>query len=326
MNWSVDGEYITDMARHWLWDEGKPYEKAEELLLSCMLTDQLSENERKDIAREILEGRKKLVGNGTLTLEDDGEEIRPLSDLVKRLYADTEKLKEQNEQLNVLLKESVDCIDTQRDTIQNFKREESIKKVKRVMKNSNMVLPLDMALYDLKPDDLSTFCDEYGLELYEQRWGHDTWYAFGQDGKICLRNDLVEIGIFPPIEESLTEVNFEGTDKYKEEKVDASLGWGWLSPHGEFTESDLGDHERSAVEIIEENNWQDEFEYWDPDYLALGRDFLIQVKGYALLHNPSGLPYTIVSHEKPFTKEQKDFLFDYFIAEGDGHRAKALFA
>ena len=33
LHWSIDGEFICEMARTWFWDENRPYEKSEELLL-----------------------------------------------------------------------------------------------------------------------------------------------------------------------------------------------------------------------------------------------------------------------------------------------------
>lgn len=36
LHFSIEGEFITNVARSWFWDEDKPYEKSEELLMSCM--------------------------------------------------------------------------------------------------------------------------------------------------------------------------------------------------------------------------------------------------------------------------------------------------
>ena len=58
----VDGSFITDIARTWFWDENKPYEKCEELLLSCLGGTKSTLDNLKWIVQQILEGRKKLVG------------------------------------------------------------------------------------------------------------------------------------------------------------------------------------------------------------------------------------------------------------------------
>lgn len=92
--------------------------------------------------------------------------------------------------------------------------------------------------------------------------------------------------------------------------------FGWLSPTGEFTEGDWGEHEGVAFEIIEKKHFTEEFEDRGSPYDS-ARDFLAGAKGYALIHNPSGFGGYIVSHEKPLTKKQKDFLYGYFIDIGD---------
>lgn len=91
IGWKIDGGFITDLARNWFWDENKSYQKCEELLLSCLQCDQLSEEELKTIAMQIIEGRKKLVGINIFTLEDDNENIRPIY----------KKIEEQHRQLKI---------------------------------------------------------------------------------------------------------------------------------------------------------------------------------------------------------------------------------
>lgn len=36
LNFSIDGEFLTNVARDWFWNMNKPYKKCEELLFSCM--------------------------------------------------------------------------------------------------------------------------------------------------------------------------------------------------------------------------------------------------------------------------------------------------
>ena len=82
----IEGEFITDLARTWFWDENKDYDVCENLLLQCLVCDQLTEDDMKAIALQILEGRKKLVGVNEFTLEDDGENIRPVHLKIKENY------------------------------------------------------------------------------------------------------------------------------------------------------------------------------------------------------------------------------------------------
>lgn len=57
LSFKIQGEFVCHLARSWFWDENREYEKCEELLLSCLMTDEISEEEKKKIVVEILEGR-----------------------------------------------------------------------------------------------------------------------------------------------------------------------------------------------------------------------------------------------------------------------------
>ena len=83
VSFQIDGEFVCDLARGWFWDEGREYAKCEELLLSCLVTDQITLEEKKKIVVEILEGRKKLVGVNHVSLVDDNARIRPLADKIE---------------------------------------------------------------------------------------------------------------------------------------------------------------------------------------------------------------------------------------------------
>lgn len=101
--------------------------------------------------------------------------------------------------------------------------------------------------------------------------------------------------------------------------------YGWLSPQGEFIPSEWGCHEESAGDIVEKRGWEDEFDHKKYD----GRmgDFLCAEKGYVLIHNP-GLDAEkyVVTSKKPFTKAQREFLYQYFIEIGQTQQANQFIA
>ena len=103
--------------------------------------------------------------------------------------------------------------------------------------------------------------------------------------------------------------------------------FGWLSPTGEFTESPFGTHEESAEKICENKGFTNEYWKWvekngDNEIDHLMRDFLSEVKGYCLIHNPSGCGGYIVTNMKRLTKKQKEFLYGYFMDMGDRLKAE----
>lgn len=122
--------------------------------------------------------------------------------------------------------------------------------------------------------------------------------------------DFEESGLPNPNPESKVEV-----------KVDHQP-FGWLSPTGEFTEGDWGDHEIVANEIINKKGFTEEYDkYEEESILNDCRGFLSEIKGYVLIHDPSNLGY-IVTNTKPLTKKQKDFLYGYFLDMGMKGRAE----
>lgn len=105
--WKVDGAFICDLARTWFWDEDKPYEKCEELVLTCLAGNDLDERELKVIAQSIIEGRKKLVGINEFTLEDDNENVRPLSMKLEEVRL-RQKISETRDLMNIRMIDFVD--------------------------------------------------------------------------------------------------------------------------------------------------------------------------------------------------------------------------
>lgn len=133
------------------------------------------------------------------------------------------------------------------------------------------------------------------------------------------RNDFNN-GILPN-QKQKTDENHKKT----EEKPDRDFGW--VSPAGEFTESPFGTHEESAERIVEKKGFAEEYWEWvesNEDGLErrLMRDFISEVKGYCLIHNPMGNGGYIVTHRKNLTKKQKEFLYEYFMDKGDRFKAE----
>ena len=127
-------------------------------------------------------------------------------------------------------------------------------------------------------------------------------------------------GILPPYDEDKKETTETKPIKLKVE----SQPFGWLSPTGEFIKGDWGEHEGIAIEIVKQKHLESDYNEWrmKDDGHILYRDYLINVKGYALIHNPSMYGNYIVTHTKELTKRQKDFLYGYFIDMGDAWSAE----
>lgn len=201
----------------------------------------------------------------------------------------------------------------------------------RVMKNSNFI-----CLPDLN-DDLR-YCIYYLMKCFP--------IAFSVDdirGILLLKNtetdellssegilDMVSNIDDEKLEDCIHEFLNEGLpDIYQSEPSKVEYReYGWLSPTGDYYEAKFGEHEKEARNIIERSNWIEEYNDWlcstlpDSCYSDYG-NFLTSVKGYALINDPSGLCRYLVSNHKPLTKEQKDFLYGFFIDMGMTNRAES---
>lgn len=100
LSFNVQGEFITKLAREWLFCEEKDIEKVMDLLLSCMNGTDMKPEELKRYAEDVLLGRADFTGNtadGTfcMTTYDPSEQpdVPEYFDIFKRLSAEIEKRK-----------------------------------------------------------------------------------------------------------------------------------------------------------------------------------------------------------------------------------------
>lgn len=60
---NVEGEFITQTARDWFYKERRPFEKVQELLLSCMCGTNIAKETLKEYAEDIIKFKRKFIGN-----------------------------------------------------------------------------------------------------------------------------------------------------------------------------------------------------------------------------------------------------------------------
>lgn len=196
---------------------------------------------------------------------------------------------------------------------------------------------IDMVDIINKPDiriGIYYVADCYNLGMSEMEWGtcRMVMLKTEEGGKPLTYDDIKDIEIdMGKLRKHITDFNNGILPGKKEEKEQPEekepKEFGWLSPTGEFTESPFGEHEESASLICEKRGFVDEYWKWvketgDNEIGHLMRDFLAEVKGYCLIHNPSGYNGYIVTNIKNLTKRQRKFLYDYFMDMGDRFKAE----
>lgn len=193
---------------------------------------------------------------------------------------------------------------------------------------------IDMVEISRNPDiriGLYYVMDCYNLGFSEMEWGtcRAIMLKDGEDGKALGYEEIVERELdmdkLRKHMENLDNGILPGADR--EQKETEKKEFGWLSPTGEFTESPFETHEESAEEICERKGFVEEYWNWvkengDNEIDHLMRNFPSEVKGYCLIHNPSGSGGYIVTNMKNLTKQQRDFLYGYFMDMGDRFKAE----
>lgn len=216
MHFAVEGEFICQLARSWFWDQDKPYAKCEELLLSVLESNTVSLTERKQIAREILEGKKILKGVNTLTLEEDGENIRAIEEKIEE-YRKREMIRKIKEDMELYPEKYVDPYSCPKD-------------IKRYAPVTNLYHQdqklLTSAYGDLSPETnlkVWVYATEYIMldisRLDEDFW-NDNFSGYLKRGLYLLRHpELVFNLIGEPVNEDNQEFLYEQLYKYFEEKL-----------------------------------------------------------------------------------------------------------
>jgi len=167
----------------------------------------------------------------------------------------------------------------------------------------------------------------YHIGFYECEYGMWEYITLGNEEKHAMTKDEITALKFDmnELQKLIEDFNENGVPKLNKVEVKVEeQPFGWLSPAGDFTEGAWGSHERLAEKIISNKGWLIEYDEWceiSELETFLAGDFLSEEKGYALIHDPSNMSY-IVTHIKPLTKKQKDFLYGYFLDMGMTRKAE----
>ena len=101
--------------------------------------------------------------------------------------------------------------------------------------------------------------------------------------------------------------------------------YGWLEPNGTFHGVEWGEHTKWADKWLRKNLPEEEYEKTEKRFrLGTGGDALVE-RGWILLHNPScGIAYPTEKEGGHRTKEQKEFLYDYYMERQCHKEANAV--
>lgn len=105
VTFNIEGKFITQLAREWMFCEGREFEKVMDLLLSCMGGTNQSEKTLRRLAEDVLLGRAELSGNtaeGTFCLTtynaDEQTDVAEQFNIFRRCSEAIRKIKETEEE------------------------------------------------------------------------------------------------------------------------------------------------------------------------------------------------------------------------------------
>lgn len=312
LHFSMDGEFLTAIARDWFWKMDKPYKKCEELLLSCMMGG--NEEEKRHVCQDIIEGRKKLVGVNEFELVDDNVHVRSLGQKVEEL---------QHKMLVNQIRE--DMIAHPLNYVDRFAMTDSYETLCTNAKHHYI---------DCSYDGIKCFL--YGKTGYSDAFNNGAW--------LFTHPDLVAEFNGEPLPEqesnpefyktdfwtklaSWIEANMKGTSVERRQRLYNSYisdrpiqhqltEYGLIAPDGTWYACEFGEHAALAGRIIMRNREafglsEHEVLNMAYDWSGKGLDFLYK-RGWIAIRNPSmGNTFLDMDETKTATKAQVNTIFDY---------------
>lgn len=291
LTFGITGEFITRVAREWFFIEHKPYSVVEELMLSCMCGTDTPEGKLKLMAQDVLLGKAEFRGNSW-----DGTFAYTILDAPAKVNIFEEYLKawDEKRRIEADIKKTAHRYNTMLNALQLWQEGDIEGAVEEVSGDKDL------------EDVLLRLLSMYG----------EVKIAYGAGGykKVYYQDTDNEVEVAPAttgnslVDSYFAQLNIETkfTDNY-----------GWLEPDGTFHPVPWCEHQEWATDALRERDWWNDFRHWDGGLRDLPGDYLTEVKGWVLLHNPGqGVAYVSRAEEKRLTKAQREFLFDYYYKRG----------
>lgn len=288
VHFTVDGEFITNIAREKLF-YGKDLAGALRILKSATVSDQLNPEEHLALCLYILNGDAGIKGNSDT--DDYGVEF-----------------KNGSSPDDTVLSSIAQLISDMAEEIENLKEEnqDNMKKIS--------FLADKMSDYEL-------------MQVNGDYYNETGDYMFS--GIACPAWMTAKVDDSPGVD--IVQSFLEQRRREKEE--DTECDYGWLEPDGTFHPVEWGQHSQWATEWLEENmpykSHPEIYQYTDSDgstHQIFGGDVLIHSLRWILLDNPyQGLAQVRSNPVRDMTKEQREFLYDYFIERNRMEEANALY-
>lgn len=327
LHFSVDGDFLTEFAREKCYNEGK-LTYAVELLISGMQCDQLTDAQIEQRAYDILNGRARLTG--TYPGPDYRLEYIPgkekSTDIADAFVNMQKKLEDEKKKLEAMYRRYLFMC----DHIPEWQLSRALK----AYVNEGYVED-DPTFYEpIYADDVPGQ-DEYNAALFEltEELEENSNINYG---RVLASTDPTSPAAISRVLADPAKAVDEFIERIHSDDRDDE--YGWLEPNGTYHPVEWGKHAEWAANYLDEhypfipgpNGCYAELYYRNkPDgtkeYINNG-DVLVYSLGWVLIDNPAqGMGRHTCRTDRPMTKAQKEFLFDYYTKRGASREANALY-
>lgn len=156
-------------------------------------------------------------------------------------------------------------------------------------------------------------------EMEEEFHKMQEWYAVAMEHVPSYERDAVLEETGQQVKKEKPSMLDSFIKRMMDEEEHTTEDYGWLAPDGTFYAVEWAEHQSWAMKYVEEH-YPEVYEETDE-----GGDWLVQQKGWVLLHNPSqGIAFPTRSTVKEYTKAQREFLYDYYMERGCKEEANAI--
>ena len=340
LQFTVDGEWLTDFVRLWFWNEDKPYDTCKELIGSCIYSD--DDSIITEITDSILEGRKKFIGINEFELVDDNQKVRHISEKLEEV-----KHKNAIHEIELdIIKNGIRYVDPY-STVKSISEGKSKYNINTAEECSLYFQYGESSRYDLlngyyaptlpavdsptcaglwlfyKPEIIYQATENRkvtvgSIEFWENVYQiTKDWEGFQDRNKLYLAKVRASNKILAENPRNYSKVN-SNLGYRQPPHIDNTLPcWsGLISPKGDFYPADFGEHESVAFHYIITHNTEYQNEVvWDRSLLILLKQGWIALRGIDSYIVEDATTYDYNSNWKP-TREQKDIVWEQVLRHG----------
>ena len=316
----IDGENVMKTARKIFYEEYE-FDKAINLLIDSLQNDEMSYNEIKNLAIQILNGEAEIYNT------KDGYDVRMIIPKDERydFYGTLKSCMDKVNEIDLKIERMANVIASAIKNVPTSTLEGL---------NQDFYNEFGIKLWDFLPRTYGRIADEFLGTEFEDEFMEDPNEFYGEPGSPRWKQRLYDIFNFkigfpldnvdaatlsPKSKDKLLEKTSADYINHKEKD------YGFITPEGKFIPVSYGNHEPFAHYYVKENFKDAKIKiegFSKPTFC----DFLVYEKNFILLDNQEqGQAFITRNPKAVMPTKQKDALYEYLMNHKRNKEAKLLF-